>query len=419
MKNFVVCIIVLALGLYGPRHDPEFEAAWTLGLLILLAFLGQQLALTLRLPPIVGWVGAGLLIGPTGLQAIDPSRFTSLNLVYTLVALWVGCYVGTQITGQVPVPRSWLRMAGLTAASTTATFAIIFLGLAALTELPAWSAALLAAVASLWGPFAIWYADRRPDDSLLLAITGTACSLGIISLAILFLYNQGYLGSSSLQGVARIWLSLAAGVIGGELLWRFKLHTSPMHSLVPVFLVGTGLAATLALQLDLYGLLCGLSAGLVIWLRQETSDQLNRLLENGRHLAFPLFFALIGSMLNVRLLLWADSLFVQVLLVQIIVLTIIRGFGPTIWPLAVESVQARKIGWLLLPKGALLFELTFTTRFGLANVLPASTAHLISLIAIADILVFLLIFPGIAASMWRFTVPAEKEIDEITDLEKG
>ena len=84
MKNFVVCVIILLLGVLGPQQSLEFEPVWTLGLLLLLAFLAQQIATYLRLPALFGWIGAGLILGPSLLQTVQPGQFVSLQLVHWL-----------------------------------------------------------------------------------------------------------------------------------------------------------------------------------------------------------------------------------------------------------------------------------------------------------------------------------------------
>ncbi|MBT4503224.1 MAG: hypothetical protein HOC74_36165, partial [Gemmatimonadetes bacterium] len=56
MKNLVVCGIVLLLGVLGPQQDHRspFDALWSLGALALVAYVLQQFARRLKLPPLVG-----------------------------------------------------------------------------------------------------------------------------------------------------------------------------------------------------------------------------------------------------------------------------------------------------------------------------------------------------------------------------
>ena len=57
MKNFVVGVIILLLGVLGPQQSFEYEPVGTLGLLLLLAFLAQQLATFMGLSALFGWIG--------------------------------------------------------------------------------------------------------------------------------------------------------------------------------------------------------------------------------------------------------------------------------------------------------------------------------------------------------------------------
>jgi len=81
MKNLGICAIILVLGVLGPQNkiDSPYAPVWMLGLLILLAFLGEQWARNLRLPPLVGWLAAGLVLGPAGLHTVIPPTFYSCN----------------------------------------------------------------------------------------------------------------------------------------------------------------------------------------------------------------------------------------------------------------------------------------------------------------------------------------------------
>ncbi|MEE2871480.1 MAG: hypothetical protein VX893_01030, partial [Candidatus Latescibacterota bacterium] len=77
MKNIVIAAFALLLTYYGPQQDQpnRFDAAWMLGALALMAAVGGQLAQAARLPALVGWVGAGLLLGVSGLQIVRPDVF--------------------------------------------------------------------------------------------------------------------------------------------------------------------------------------------------------------------------------------------------------------------------------------------------------------------------------------------------------
>ena len=402
MKNLVVCVLILALGVFGPQQDTQYEPAWSFGLLLLLAFVGQQAARALRLPAVVGWVGAGLIAGPSLLDATATARFLSLRLIYAAAALWVGAYVGSRV--DLAGRHLPLRLPLTSGLASLTVFAATGLILATATLLPGWQAALFAALFALWGPFAIWSVDRESDDTLFLGTLGTGFSLLLLTAVLLFLEVQNHASPASAGLAARIWLSLAAGAAGGEILWRLRLFAAPR----PTFLAALGfvlvLGALLVVGWGLMALLSGLAAGLVVSAHTGQRETLEQTFDSLRPMVFPLFFALIGAWLDIRGLVTAPPLLWQILLISTAVILLVRGFAPSLWPaLATAQTRTRRVGWLLLPKGALLFDLTFTSDAGLAHLFTGASGELLRQVAMADILLFLLPFSAIAAAVWRFT----------------
>ncbi len=403
MKNFVVCIIILVLGVLGPQQDPKFEPVWALGLLMLLAFLCQQLALHLRLPALVGWIGAGLILGPSCLQTLQPAQFASLRLAHTLAAVWVGFFVGTEFFWP-RAQKAW-RVPGAIALTTLAIFLFIAVATGSIAHLPGWLAVLIAALATLWGPFAVWSLQRARGHVLSVGIVGNGFSLIILSAVLVFLYLQRFLPPQALHLTGRLWLSLLTGGLGAEILWRLKVFTTPVHTLLPVLFSSFAIAALLLTQLQLYALPCGLAAGLVLVWRKGRTLETQRVLQFMRPMAFAIFFALVGATIDLRILWPVLDGFYQILVIQLLVLLFLRGLVPTFWPQfpTIQPAPPKHIGWLLLPKGALLFELVYHPRNGLVELLSGRPARLLHQVLLADILVHLLVFAILAAIAWHLS----------------
>ena len=201
MKTIVVAAFVLLLIYYGPLQDRSspFDVAWMLGALALLAAAGGQLAQAIRLPALVGWIGAGMLLGTGGLQLVDLDAF-SLHQVFFLMA---GLGVGFQVGLHVVWPTHAWRTLGLAASATALIFAAVT-ATTALLGLPWEQTVILGALASLWGPFAgVPEFGRR--GALLLAVLGTGCALVALG-GTLVLLETGAAG-----WVGRVGLSLVAG----------------------------------------------------------------------------------------------------------------------------------------------------------------------------------------------------------------
>ncbi|MEW6750206.1 MAG: hypothetical protein AB1505_04430, partial [Candidatus Latescibacterota bacterium] len=60
-----------------------------------------------------------------------------------------------------------------------------------------------------------------------------------------------------------------------------------------------------------------------------------------------------------------------------------------------------RLGWLLLPRAALLFEVLFSPRIGLVHVLAGSAARLVHQVSLADILVHVSVLAGVAHLVMR------------------
>ena len=393
MKTIVVAAFVLLLIYYGPPQDRSspFDAAWMLGALALLAAAGGQLAQASRLPTLVGWIGAGMLLGTGGLQLVDLDAFSLHQLLFLTAGLGVGFQVGLHVVWPT---HAW-RTLGLVAAATALVFAAVTAATAML-GLPWEQAVLLGALASLWGPFTgVPEFGRR--GALVLAVLGTGCALGALAGALVLLET----GASGWVG--RVGLSLVAGGglgLGLRLLRRFATPSATIVS----GLVGAFFLTALALELlGLMALPCGLVAGLVQ--DKQQSRRVRLLLHRGAPVAFMLFFALLGTALDLGTL-WptADGLY-EAALVLVAVPLLLRGLAPIAYYPLPGLHPGRRIGWRLLPRGALLFEL-FCGPHGLAPYVGAE--GLLAQAVLLDILVSTLLFSSLSLLVDASLVPAKK-----------
>lgn len=393
MKTIVVAAFVLLLIYYGPPQDRSspFDAAWMLGALALLAAAGGQLAQAIRLPALVGWIGAGMLLGTGGLQLVDLGAFS----LHQLLLLTAGLGVGFQVGLHVVWPTHAWRTLRLVAAATALVFAAVTAA-TALLGLPWEQAVLLGALAGLWGPFtSVPEFGRR--GALVLAVLGTGCALGTLggTLVLLEIGAAGWVG--------RVGLSLVAGGGLGLGLRLLRPFTTPSATIVSG-LVGAFFFTALALDtLGLMALPCGLVAGLVQ--DKQQSRRVRLLLHRGAPVAFVLFFALLGTALDLGAL-WplADGLY-EAALVLVAVPLLLRGLAPIAYYPLPGPYPGRRIGWRLLPRGALLFEL-FCGPHGLAPYVGAE--GLLAQAVLLDILVSTLLFSSLSLLADASLVPAEK-----------
>ena len=393
MKTIVVAAFVLLLIYYGPPQDRSspFDAAWMLGALALLAAAGGHLAQAIRLPALVGWIGAGILLGTGGLQLVDLDGFSLYQVLFLTVGLGVGFQVGLHVVWPT---HAW-RTLGLVAAATALVFAAVAAA-TALLGLPWEQAVLLGALASLWGPFTgVPEFGRR--SALLLAVLGMGCALVVLG-GTLVLLKTGALG-----WVGRVGLSLVAGGglgLGLRLLGRFATPNATIVS----SLVGAFFLAALALEvLGLMALPCGLVAGLVQ--DKQQSRRVRLLLHQGAPVAFMLFFALVGTALDPGELWPPAAGLYEAALVLMAVPLLLRGLAPMAYYPLPGPHPGRRIGWRLLPRGALLFELFFGPH-GLAPYVGGE--GLLAQAVLLDILVSTLLFSSLALLIDASLFAAEK-----------
>ena len=104
------------------------------------------------------------------------------------------------------------------------------------------------------------------------------------------------------------------------------------------------------------------------------------------------YFALLGSVLDVRLLNAPASNLSTVILITVGVLIFLRALLTTVYLRLDIEETSRDWGWQLLPRGVLLFELCYATQPGLLDVLFGPQAVLLQQFVVCDILVSALFY---------------------------
>jgi hypothetical protein len=144
--------------------------------------------------------------------------------------------------------------------------------------------------------------------------------------------------------------------------------------------------------LGLMALPCGLMAGLVQ--NKTQSRRVRLLLHQGAPVAFMLFFALVGTALDLGALWPPAAGLYEAALVLVAVPLLLRGLAPMAYYPLPGPHPGRRIGWRLLPRGALLFEL-FCGPHGLAPYVGAE--GLLAQAVLLDIFVSTLLFSVLAS----------------------
>ena len=390
MKDLVVATLALLLGALGPQSYQEspFDPLWILGTILLVAYSLGQLAGLFRLPPMLGWISARLLVGNSGFQLMDAQIDDILRPVRHAAAVWIAFQVGLHAW-----PLSWLdwRRGGIILASTLSVFFLIVLGGVLTAEL-SWSfALLLAAAASLWGPFT-GVPTNGQRHVLQVGVVGVTFSLTLLSAVLLWSAVEETAHMNAASFVGRLALSLFIGAASAATVRFFSLLPQSVHGLLVALLATCFAIAALFEVVQIPVLPFGFTVGLVLAQDARWRRRLRYILFRVGSVPLLFYFVLLGCVLDVRLLNAPASNLSTFILITVGVLILLRGLLTTVYlRLDIEELSP-DWGWQLLPRGVLLFELCYATQPGLLDVLVGPQAVLLQQFVVCDILVSALFY---------------------------
>ena len=390
MKDLVVATLALLLGALGPQSYQEspFDPLWILGTILLVAYSLGQLAGLFRLPPMLGWIAAGLLVGNSGFQLMDAQMDDILRPFRHAAAVWIAFQVGLHAW-----PLSWLdwRRVGVIFASTLGVFFAIALGGVLLAGL-SWSFALLVAAAgSLWGAFT-GVPTNGQRHVLQVGVVGVAFSLTLLSATLLWSAVEGVAHMNAASFVGRLILSLVIGAASAATVRFFSLLPQSLHGLLVALLATCFAIAALFEVVQIPVLPFGFAAGLVIAQDARWRRRLRYILFRVGSVPLLFYFALLGGTLDVRLLNAPASNLSTIILITVGVLILLRGLLTTVYLRLDIEEPSRDWGWQLLPRGVLLFELCYATQPGFLDVLVGPQAVLLQQFVVCDILVSAILY---------------------------
>ena len=389
MRILALCSALIGLALLAPTANDPAAAAWALGSLMLLAFAFEHITTLAGLPALLGWLAAGIVLGVNGLDTVRPAASNTLHLVFLISALWLGFQVGLR---SAPVHRhsSW-RLPAIVGMSTLLTCAGAAAAILLALELPLPMALLFGVVICLWDPLALSSLTAN-DDAVVVSLIGSAASLVVLSLVFLALAFAGTLPQLATRIVAGLWISLAAGAGAIEVLWQLKVLQRRAAAVIGL-LCCFAVVAIVIDRFGLYALPFGLGAGVALSLRDGDGHRLRHLFQPGRQVAVMVFFAMAAASVDIFAAgAWwpPPEGLVQILSIGLALLIAMRVLGPATWfpvPREQGGLERRET-WLLLPKGAILFELTFGSDHSLLELATGATESLLRQVILADLVMY-------------------------------
>lgn len=343
MRRVIVLVLLLGgLRLIAPLGEAGPSSQWllTFGFLILAAYSVGELATTLRLPKIVGYLAAGLLFGPRALDVVTEAASHRLVPVSSLAIALIAFLAGAELRWSEVKERSRTIMRILTA-EIAVTFVLLAMAVAiagsrlpfiagsGIGELIAFSV-LFASIAVVHSP-AVTMAlltETRAGGS----IARTTLGVVLVSDVVVVLLFSGALA------LARVLFpptgSEAAGAPVGNVLWEIGgavLVGAALGGVVALYLrfikrelfllalLVAFFGATIARMLHVETLLTLLTAGFVAenasaW---EDGEAFRHAMERAAAPVFVVFFALAGAELAPEAVASAWYLVLPLVLVRI------------------------------------------------------------------------------------------------------
>ncbi len=307
MQDFVNILVSI-------RDTFSSYVVFSLGILLIFGYFLGRLAQLLKLPPITGYIVAGLILGDslTGIIHVEMSQTLRAvtDVALGIIAITIGGEFGIQ-----KLRRLGKQIVVITLVQLLATFGVVSIALI-IFRLPVVYSLLLGAVASATAPAAtvviIEELRARGDfvDTLygIVALDDVGC---IILFALVFALANKILGSGGSEAgfmgiighaATEIGLSLFVGLLGGFIL-HFLISRSRSSNESLILSFGVILLVTaVAVSLKLSPLLANMMAGAVLVNISPKGQRALRALAPLTPPLYAAFFAIAGTELKLGIL---------------------------------------------------------------------------------------------------------------------
>ena len=345
-----------------------------------LGFLGSRVVTKIKLPSITGYLLVGVLIGPSGINAVTSEKVAELSHIVTPVVLGVIAYM---IGGSLPLSKlkglkrnilvitgfeagcAWLFV--LTLVTLLVPLLLPDLGLDFKTSL---AMGIVIGGISLATAPAVTMAIveemkvKGPLPTTLLGVVALDDALAIIAFAISIGVGANILGSGTsaalinllLQDVALIGLSILLGVILAPILLLVTRFTRNRQESLVAILAIVIIGSEMADILNLFPLLTNMVLGFTVVNIQKESEDNFGVLRDIQAVMFSLFFSVAGAHLNLAIIQSAGILAAVIVLGRCGGKLVGAWFGATISD--APKVVKKYLGLTLMPKAGVTVGLS-------------------------------------------------------------
>ncbi len=388
----------------------EHASPWLTALLVYLgaAVVAVPVARALGLGSIIGYLGAGILIGPWGLKFItDPQdilHFAEFGVV--LMLFIVGLELEPRRLWSMRKPIFGWGSTQLVGSAALLTLATLGLGAAGVAAGLDWRLALVASVGLAMSSTAIGLgvlgernlmSTAAGESILAVALLQDIAAIPILALLPLLAIAAGPHEGSGWIGAAKAIGTIAAVVLGGRLLLRPMLRWIAGSKTPEIFTAASLLVvvATAALM-SAVGLSMALGAFLagVLLAESEYRRELETDIEPFKGLLLGLFFIAVGMSIDFAVVMrqpWAIAgIVVGFLVVKGVVLWVMARTMPL-------PALERPVFVILLAQGGEFGFVVFQTAFGAGVIGAEAQSLLVAAVALSMLLTPLLL---VAADRW-------------------
>ena len=401
------------------------HGTWLTGLLVYLAaaVIAVPVARFLGLGSIIGYLGAGILIGPWGLKFVtDPQQMLSFAEFGVVLMLFL---VGLELEPQ----RLWsLRKPIFGWGSTQLFGSAALLALAAIAFHVDWRLAVVAAIGLAMSSTAIglgvlaernMMATTSGESILSVSLLQDIAAIPILALLPFLALAVGHEeAGGGWLGAAKAFGTIAAIILGGRLLLRPMLRWIAMSDTPEIFTAASLLlvVATAALM-NAVGLSMALGAFLagVLLAESEYRRELETDIEPFKGLLLGLFFIAVGMSIDFAVVLKQPALIAGV----VVAFLAIKAF--VLWAMArampVPKLE-RPIFVILLAQGGEFGFVVFQTAAQAGVISATVSSFLVAAVAISMLLTPLLL---VAADRWWIPFLAgtrrSADVEELKELQ--
>jgi len=364
--------------------------------------LAGQLAKSVRVSKLVGYLLAGLLLGPSLLRLVAREELAALAVVGEVALAVVSFKIGSELVFRdlKDLGKAFIAIAlGEVSGAVFAVFGILYY----VFQQDFAFSMLLAAAAVGTAPTAALmiirqYRARGPVASTLLPVAALNGVVGVMLFGLSLSLARGYLavqdGSYSWwqlasQPLLEIGGSIALGAVLGVVLAFFAKKAGDTEELLMLSLTVIVIAAGAAHSLGLSPLLVNIVLGLMLANLSRNANRVFLCLNNFMPPVYLLFFTLVGASLDLSGL---GSL-LPIAGVYILARSLGKVLGSWVGARAVqaESTVQKYLGLTLLPQGGISIALAVLVRQQLPHYSAAFTA-----VIVASVLLFELVGRSLA-----------------------